>query len=812
MRIGFNKFIINFDKNMNEEMNASPSKAALLSKVSYWILLVVTALLPVFFFPVSFISTQFGTSLLFSFGVIVSSILYIISGISSGSLDLPKPARYILGFSGLVPLVYVLAGISNGFSRMSFFGYTFDINTVGFILLAFVYMFLVSVLFNDKQKVLRGYAAFGISVLVFGLFLLVRIISSGKGLSFGLFPNVTSTMLGSWNNVSILFAASAVYSLITLEMNRGVSKAMKSALSVGLVVSLFFVALVNFTAVWGILAITSFLFVLFRMFSIYPENDLQPITWGRRFSKIPRISLSVLVLSLIFAIFSSSLGVFLATKLNVTNIEVRPSLSTTLEIAKNTIKAKPLFGSGPNTFVTQWLTYKPDDIVTTVFWNTDFTNGIGLIPTFAVTTGLIGVLSWVLFLGFYVYLGIKSIFVRQEDGQNRYLVISTFFVSLLAWMTHFVYVPSTAIFVLTLFFTGLFFASLYVTGIVPLVNRRFNSNAKLGFVSSVIMVASLVGVVSLGYGLYKNSLSLWYFQKSSYALNTGNDSKASENYMLKAIVAIPNDIYYRALSEIQIYKLNEVLALDPKVVKQEEIQKQFNDGLTNAVKAAISAKDADASNYLNWVSLGRVYDAMSIPQLNITGAYESAQIAYVEALKRNPKNPGLFMLLARLAVNKNDLKAAEDYARQAIAVKNNYLDAYFLLSQIEVTNKNIAGAIQSVTAASVIDPTNPAIFFQLGLLKYNQSDFKGAIEALEKATTMTPDYANAKFFLGLSYEATKEHAKAIAQFEDLMKTNPDSAEVKALLDNLKAGKSIFTNAENTKPEKGKELPVKENKQ
>lgn len=792
-------------------MNAVPSKAALLNKVSYWILLAVTALLPVFFLPISFISTQFGTSLLFSFGVIIASILYIVSGIKNGSLDLPKPARFVLGFSALVPIIYVLAGVSNGFSRMAFFGYTFDINTVGFMVLAFVYMFLVSILFSDKQKVVKGLMAFSVSTVLFGLFLVIRLITAGKALSFGIFTNTTSSMLGSWNNVGILFAISALLSLLTLEMNRGMSKVMKGLLFAGLAVSLFFVALVNFNAVWGILGLTSFLFILFRMFSLYSDNP-EPITWGKRLSKIPRISFLVLVLSVVFVIWGSTLGIFLAGKLKATNVEVRPSFSTTMDIAKNTIREKPLFGSGPNTFVTQWLTYKPADIVASVFWNTDFANGIGLIPTLTVTTGIIGVLSWLLFLAFYVYLGIKSIFVRQEDGSNRYLVISTFFVSLFIWMTHFVYVPSTAVFVLTFFFTGLFFASIYVSGIIPVVNRRFNSNAKLGFTSSLVMVASLVVIVSLGYGLFKNSQSLWYFQKSSYALNTSNNSKLSEEYMLKSILAVPNDIYYRSLSEIQIFKLNEILSQDPKTVKQEDIQKQFTDTLTNAITSAKTATERDPSNYLNWVSLGRVYDAVSLPALNINGAYETAQLTYIEALKRNPKNPGILMLLARLAVNRNDLKQAEGYATQAVLLKNNYLDAYFLLSQIEVANGNIAGAVKSVTSASVIDPTNPAIFFQLGLLKYNQGDFAGAITALEKATEMTPDYANAKFFLGLSYEATKQREKALKQFEELRVSNPDSKEVEAILENLKAGKSIFTNPADSKPEKGKELPLKEKNQ
>lgn len=792
---------------INQSVAEPVQKGSKLKNASFWILLVVTALLPVFFVPMSFISLQFSTSLLFSFGVIVSAILYIVYGITTGSLDLPRPAKYTLGFLAIVPLVYTLAGISKGFSRMAFFGYTFDTSTVGFMVLAFVYLFMVSIFFREKSKITLAYKAFGVSSLVYTIFVLVRILSQGKMLTFGVLPNVTTTMLGSWNNLAILFSITSLLSLLAIEM-LSLSKLQKGLSYAGLVVSLFFLALVNFTSVWMILAIVSFLVVLYKVF--YSEGELPAISLKEKLGKVSVVPVLVMAVSLVFFFGSNSYGLFLASKLKTESVEIRPSFGTTMEIARNTLRTSPLFGSGPNTFIKEWSAYKPTDIVSTVFWNTDFPSGVGLMPTFLVTTGLIGMLAWLLFLGFFVYLGFKSIFIKMEDSKMRYFIVSSFFVSLFTWIVSFVYVPSTPILALSFFFTGIFFASVYAAGIIPVSSRQFNTNPRLGFISSLVMVASLVGVVSLGYGLFKNSLSLWYFQKSSYALNTENNSKLSEEFMLKAIVTVPNDVYYRSLSEIQLVKLNEILSQDPAKVKQEEVQKQFTDGLLAAVTSGVSAKDRDPSNYLNWVALGRVYDAVSIPQLNIAGSYESAQIAYIEALKLNPKNPGIFMLLARLAVNKNDLNQARNYAQQAIQVKNNYLDAYFLLSQIEVSTNNIRSAIQSVTAASVIDPTNPAIFFQLGLLKYNVQDFDGAIEALEKAVTMTPDYANAKFFLGLSYEATKQREKAIKQFEDLSVSNPDSQEVKLILDNLKAGKSIFTDAANTKPEKGSSLPLKEN--
>lgn len=782
-------------------------KQSIFDKILFGILLGVTFLVPIFFFPVSFISTQFGTSLLFAFGVILSTLIYIILGIVRGWLDLPNPAKYVISFTVLAPLMYTLAGISNGFSRMAFFGYTFDISTVGFIILAFAYLFLVSLIFRSKQRIFYSYLAFVISSIILAIFILIRVIFGVDMLAFGMFKDITSTVLGSWNNIGIFFGVGVILSLLTYQMLNA-SKFMKVLLSVALLLSLVFLALVNFTVIWIIVAICSFLFILYTLFSSQ-LSSIEPVSLWKKLFRIPLYPLIVLIISIAFSVWGSTLGGYLTNKLKINSIEVRPSLSVTLDIAKNTIKEHPLFGSGPNNFINQWLTWKPDDVLSTIYWNTDFTNGIGLIPTFAVTVGIIGVLSWLLFLVFYVYLGLRSIFAKTEDSFIKYLLVSSFFVSLYLWFMTFVYVPSTVIFILNFFFTGLFFASVYLSGLLTIEKKVFFTTPRKGFTVSLLLLLFFIASSALGYGLFRNSQSLWYFQKSSYALNTSNDPNLSEDYMTKAITSVPYDVYYRALSEIELVKLNNVLSQDASKVKREDLQKQFNDTLGNAIKAGLAAKDADETNYLNWIALGRVYEAISPTQLQISGAYESAQFAYGEALRHNPKNPGILIAFARLSANHGDLKSARNYTLQAIQTKKNYLEAYFLLTQIEVADNNIRGAIDSVTAASVLSPTDPGIFFQLGLLKYNVRDFAGAIEALEKATTMTPDYANAKYFLGLSYEATGKHQKAIEQFRALKLTNPDSKEVDTILTNLEENKPIFTNAENPKPERGKTLPVKE---
>jgi cytochrome c-type biogenesis protein CcmH/NrfG len=356
----------------------------------------------------------------------------------------------------------------------------------------------------------------------------------------------------------------------------------------------------------------------------------------------------------------------------------------------------------------------------------------------------------------------------------------------------------------------LFLASICIAGILSLSQHSFSYTPKAGFVSSFILVALFIGVLALGFGLFKNSESLWYFQKSSYALNTQNDAVAAEGFMNKAISAMPYDVYYRSLAEIEISKIQAISAQDTTKVAAADIQKELATALPLAVGAGLSARDADPSNYLNWIELGRTYES-AVPS-KVSGAYQLSASAYNEALRRNPQNPGIYLLFAQLDIDQGNLDEAKQYAQAAISAKQDYLDAYYLLAQIEVDQKDLTSAIGSVTAATTLDPNDPALLFQLGVLQFNNSDFAGAITTLTKSLTLSPQYANAQYFLGLSYEANKDHADAIAQFQALQKTNPDNAQVATILKTLLAGKSIFTTAPATSATKNAALPVQEKQQ
>jgi tetratricopeptide (TPR) repeat protein len=175
----------------------------------------------------------------------------------------------------------------------------------------------------------------------------------------------------------------------------------------------------------------------------------------------------------------------------------------------------------------------------------------------------------------------------------------------------------------------------------------------------------------------------------------------------------------------------------------------------------------------------------------------------------NPFNPSIYLSLASFEARQKKYDDSIRDLGKALQVKNNYLDAIFLLSQVYAAKGDIVNAVTAAKVAVELNPQSPQLLFQLGILDYNIKDYAGAVQALDGAVKIQKDYANAKYFLGLSYARLNNIVGAVSQFEDLARTNPENQEVALILANLKNGKSIFADAKASAPEKRASLPIKE---
>jgi len=782
-----------------------------IEKFAYGLLGIVVFLLPFFVIPSASVPIPMSKSLLLSIGVLLTAVVYIISIINEGRIALPKN---LLSLSVvLLPVVFLISALSKSTKTVSLIGYGFEVGTVVSIVVCAVLFFLTAHMFKSKERMFFSYFGFLVSGVIVALFQTLRMIVGADSLTLNVLTSGVSNLIGNWNDLAIFFGATAILSLVTLEMLR-VKKMVTILLYAVFVASLLFLVIVNFSTLWVVLGIFAFVFFLylvsFDKFSPSVASTDGEVVHESHTRKISWNSLAVLVLSVIFIFGGQYLGSKISSLVNITSLEVRPSWTATMDVVGSALKVNPITGAGPNMFTNAWLMHKPAGINDTLFWNIDFSSGVGLIPTFFATTGLLGVFAWLFFFAMFIWIGIRAMFYPINDMFARYRIVSSFLISFFFWVMAILYVPSLVNFAFAFFFTGLFVAALYAEGILKQKEIVMTHHPKLSFLGIIILMVVLVSSITLGFEIIKKSSSLIKFQSTISEYQVDNDLEKAERAIVGTINTAPYDIFYRGLSELNIIRVDKALSAPDLTVPA--VQDEFRLRLANSIENGRQATVVDPYNYQNWLGLSRVYAALVPAPFSISGAYANAKETYSKALALNPHNPTIYLLLARLEVSNSDLKAARIYVNQAIAEKPNYAEAHFLLAQIEVTEGNLDKATGSLETTLLLSPQDPGLFFQLGLLKYNAKNFNGAVEAFQQAIILVPDYANAKYFLGLSFANLGNTPEAIAQFEDIEKSNPGNAEVALILTNLRAGKEPFANAKppvDSKPENRSELPLEQ---
>lgn len=775
-------------------------------RAAFLLLCLGLSLLAIFFVPAQGVSVLVAKTLLISSVALIAFVAFIILTIQEGKVLFP---RNLLTLSALlVPVTFLVSAIFKGGGVMSYFGYGFEMGTVSSSAVLFLLFFVTSQIIRGTKKMTTLYGGLVVSFFLVSLFEIVHIASVGKILNFGLFPLTTSNPIGNWNDLGIFFAIFTLLSLSALQI-LAPKKIAKLVLCSVFVLSLLALAVVNFSTLWIVLAVFSAMFFLY----VYSFDRFQSganSEGGMQKRTVSLLALSVCVLSVVFILFGQGIGNSISNKLQTVNIEVRPSWTTTASVVVGSLKDSPVFGTAPNTFGVDWLLHKPVGVNESVFWNTDFTSGIGLIPTYVATTGILGILAWLFFFVIFIWCGIRALFFSTNDIRAKYFLTSSFLISSFLWVMCIVYVPSIVTVGLAFLFTGIFCASLYEARLIKEKEVTFSHHPKLSFVVVLLLIALLIGAITFLYVVVQKNLSQIYFQSSVLTYQKDGDLLKAEQSIGRAIAIEGYDTYYRGISEINLIRVDDLLKQTK--LSQKEVQDGFQMYIANSIQNAQKAIAVNPSNYQNHLALAQVYGALVPKPFEIPGAYENAQVTFEKALNVNPHNPTILLGLARLQVAKGDLKSARDFVNRAIAEKQNYADAHFLLAQIEVTEGKLAPAISSLETTIVLTPSNPGLLFQLGLLKYSNKDFVGSADAFEKSIALVPEYANAKYFLGLSYVELGRNADAITQFTQLVATNPDNAEIKLILENLTAGRGPFANAKapiTNKPEKRKELPLKQ---
>ena len=764
-------------------------------EAAVWILSLSIPVTTLFLIPTAGVPVLSTKTSLLALGVVLTFIAYVVARLVRGNIVVPP--LLLLGFVWLVPIAYALSTLFSGVNLVdAFFGTELETDTLGFVLLlAFIATLAALALRQDSHY--RRF--FSLLFVGFGLLLFSQIAFIIAGQIFPGF-SATGNLLGSFSDVGMLAGLSVVLTLLALR-SFSFKNNVKAGLWFILIAGLLVLILANSFAVWTLVALASaglFIEAMTKRHTTAIDADMEGVSLlhsteftgeNTDISRQLVAPLVALVVSIFFLIGGSTIANVVANAMHINVIDVRPSWQSTFMVGSHTFASSPLFGSGPGTFGEEWLKFRDRTLNDTVFWNIDFSSGIGYIPTSFVTTGVLGVLGWIALLGFFLYTGFRTLlFKLPEEPSLRFVSLASFTGALYVLLLALFATPGPVVLATGFALLGVCISSLRFGKGKQEWGIVFAHAPRVGFTLVFVLTLLLLLAVATLYAVAVRYTSNLAYTEAVASVSTGDITLAGIQ-ATHSLALAPSERGYRLLATIGIERMREIAnntALPPS-----SAQEQFQAVLSASVSAGLEAVRVGPNDYQNWAILGNVY--RSVVPLKIDGAYESAKDAYTKARALNPTTPILPYILAQLEVEHASYDLAEANLLESINLKRDYVPAILLLSQLEIQLGKAKEALQAAEAAAYFAPNDPSVLLQVGLLRSGTGDIAGATTALSKAVEVNPQYANARYFLGAMYALSGKYDQAIAELRTVGALSEDNAAVVASdVTALEAGKNPFT--------------------
>ena len=759
---------------------------------SIFSLLITLVIATVLFIPGGTLPLLPTKTFILAVGGIITLALYILARLSRGNIIVPPSV--MLGALWLPTIGYALSTLFSGTNTgTALFGEGFSPDTLGFML-------MVSMLGTLTALTLRRPEHYRLLLLTAGgLALGVAVIELGFVIVGQFAPNLISpatSLVGSLTDLSAFAGLVVIGVLLSLRLLTLPRRARIALYGSG-AISLFFLALLHARlelVIVGVVALGLFVESVMRQAPANNDTDLEEgmvlaesevvVEDGERSLAAPLATLAIALFFLIGGNLSNSL----ATALNVSALDVRPSWQATLGVGQEVYRTSPLFGSGPSTFGGAWLSARDASLNQTIFWNVDFTSGIGFIPTSFITTGLIGALLWLGLFALLLYYGARTILLNTtRDPFLRFVTVFAFAGAVYLGIVALGAAAGPIMLALLFVFLGLFASVIRYAPRKTQWGIIFARSPRIGFVIVFGLTLVLLASIVAAYVVVERYLAQIEFANASRALAAGESSSARVAADRSLALADSSEVE-RLHAQISQAEMRSI-ASDTKLSAAAASQ-AFQQALSRGITAATAATRLGPNDYRNWMALADLY-AVVVP-LGVEGAYENAKSAYEKATTLNPTSPIIPYAKAQLEIGAKDAVAAKSNLTAAIALKQDYVPAIFLLSQLEVATGNVAEALAAAEAAAYFTPNDPGVLFQVGILRASTGDTARAIEALAAAVTVDTKFANARYFLAALYAKQGSYEKAVSELEALAELGEENAVVVApLIQSLLQKKNPF---------------------
>ncbi len=717
--------------------------------------------------------------------VILSSFIVLFSYLRERSFSLPK--SFVFLFSWLGAVFFVLAAAFSPVPRVSFFGIGSEMDTAMIVVLVFAALLLSALLFFTPSRLKLLRRSFIVSVFVLIAYQILHFI----------LPTYTLTQIVSVESpldLGVLSGGVALLSFIAPYFF-----AEKKQLRIWSMVALIFVLpvliAIDSFLLWIVLGLFSGIFLFVTMSDIISVSLRvhDPRKHTRAFMvALASVSRSALIGFLLFISFAFGLGhlrvghttvVDLAR--NVTRIEKFDALTSTptstFLFARSVFMQSPLFGIGPNRYAVEFMRLRDAGLRTVPVYDM----GFGYLPTFFVTTGIVGALVILLFvfsvLGLLRYLK-RALTLPRAEG---YEVIA--FTLLGIYLLFFVIcsVPGVSVIVLSFVMIGGSIGSLRSAGLLEDIHVG-SLRGQNDHIFVLIAIIKLIALIVIATMLWRETFAYFDYIHGQEALSRG-DIKSAQLDLGFAYKRFPTPLYARDVSALAL------LEIGSSVHGGSVLDTRTKNGIAAILEVAkIAADEAiklDPTDARNYVQRGAVYE--SIAAFGVPSARALAVDAYTAALLRDPNSPDIMTDLGRIEFADGNESKAKEWFNRALSLEPNHQGALSAEVRSLLKENNVDEARVLLIRALEFDPQNVFAAFTLGKIYYDERSFAYAARTFAAALRGDPRNVDARFYLAASLFRAGERDMALAQFKIVKKVDPGRELLVQIINAIEQGTDPF---------------------
>jgi Tfp pilus assembly protein PilF len=187
--------------------------------------------------------------------------------------------------------------------------------------------------------------------------------------------------------------------------------------------------------------------------------------------------------------------------------------------------------------------------------------------------------------------------------------------------------------------------------------------------------------------------------------------------------------------------------------------------LLGVLALAVSLAYGQAGSALPDLEQGKKYLA--------EGKVAEAKALFEDLVRRDSKDPDVYLLLGIVTLRLRDPETAEGHIRKALALQPDHSEARTLMGWLNLeVKRDYAAAIADYDRVVQLRPDLPEAYNNLGVAFKKKGEMEKALANFNRALELRENYAEARSNRGWVYADQRKWREARADFEQVLKFHP----------------------------------------